>query len=116
MLIRMCFSIDFLPTLSMVQCAVSNPRTLVLLYVILQLVNRRRVGHALGLILRVADPLVFKGPCFRLFVWVRRRGAALDDRVSRFNTSTFAYDARVRETSMTQQDSKFPIAWNRAFK
>jgi len=43
-----------------------------------------RVGQALGLILRVADPLVFKGPCFRLLVWVRRRGPALDDRMFRF--------------------------------
>src|SRR5580700_1204620 len=44
-----------------------------------------RVGQALGLILRVADPLVFKGPSFRLLVWVRRRGPALDDRVYRFH-------------------------------
>ena len=43
-----------------------------------------RVGQPLVLPFRVADHLVFKGPCFRLFVWVRRRGTALDDRVSRF--------------------------------
>jgi hypothetical protein len=55
------------------------------------------------MILRVAAPLVFKGPCLRLLVWARRRGPAPDDRVSDPITSTFACDARVRQASVTQQ-------------